>query len=56
MQFDEIYELNAGDLLKAHHNGLVEIKGELKENTINAIINCIKGSQDITNYQLSLLS
>lgn len=56
VQFDEIYELNAGDLLKAHHNGLVEIKWELRENTINAIINCIKGSQDITNYQLSLLS
>ncbi len=55
VQFDEIYELKASDLLNAHYSGLVDIKGTLKENTINAIINCIKRSQDITNYQLSIL-
>ena len=56
IQFEEIYELKAQDLLDAHYKGLVEVKGQLKENTINSIIKCIKKSQDITNYQLSLLS
>ncbi len=56
IQFEEIYELNAKDLLDAHCKGFVEVKGNLKENTVNSIINCVKQSQDITNYQLSLLS
>ena len=56
IQFEEIYELKAKKLLDAHYKGMLEIKGQLKENTINSIINCIKNSQDITNYQLSLLS
>lgn len=56
VQFEEIYELKAQDLLDAHYKGLVEVKGQLKENTINSIIKCLKKSQDITNYQLSLLS
>jgi len=35
--------------------GDIDIKGILNKETITSIIECIRNSDDITNYQLSLL-
>lgn len=56
VQFHELYEFEPQRFLQAHFKGDLEIKGSLKENTINAIRNCIKRSEDVSQYHLSLLS
>lgn len=55
IQFHELYEFEASKFLQAHFKGELEIKGELKGQTISAIINCIKRSEDVSNYHLTLL-
>lgn len=55
VQFHELYEFEPQNFLQAHFKGDVDIKGELKENTIGAIRNCIKHSDDVSKYHLSLL-
>jgi len=55
VQFHELYEIEAGKFLKDHFDCKLEIKGSLKDNTIAAIINCIKRSEDVSNYHLTLL-
>lgn len=55
VQFHELYEFDPHKFLQAHFDGDLEVKGELKGNTINAIINCIKRSEDVSNYHLTLL-
>lgn len=56
VQFHEFYELLAADLLNAClKKGKASIRGELKLQTITAIINCAKQSKDISQYQLSLI-
>ncbi len=55
IQFYEIFEFNNGNFLNDHLKGNLKIIGCLKSTTIQAIINCIKRSEDISNYHLSLL-
>lgn len=55
VQFHELYEFEPPRFLQAHFDGVLEIKGELKENTVNAIRNCIKRSEDVSKYHLTLL-
>lgn len=55
VQFHELYEIDRHKFLQAHFKGDMDVKGELKGNTICAIINCIKRSEDISNYHLTLL-
>lgn len=56
IQFHELYQLNAAELLDAHCKGRIVIQNNLKEPLINGLINCIKKSDDISSYHLSLLS
>ncbi|HBE40305.1 MAG TPA: hypothetical protein DDW27_03730 [Bacteroidales bacterium] len=56
VQFHELYEFEPQKFLQAHFKGVLEIKGELKESTVNAIRNCIRRSEDVSIYHLSLLS
>ena len=55
MQFHELYEFEPQKFLQAHFNGSLDVKGELKENTVRAIVNCIKRSDDVSKYHLTLL-
>jgi len=55
VQFYDIYEFHASTFLQAHFNGDIKIKGKLLINAINAIVNCIRKSEDISNYHLLLL-
>jgi len=54
-QFFEIFEIDYDEFIKQHFKLRLEVKGELKPQTINAIINCIKRSDDVSPYHLSLL-
>jgi len=53
--FDPIIEYNFKKELKEHFKQNLETQAFLKEETVNAIINCLKQSDDITPYQISLL-
>lgn len=55
IQFYELYEFDPHKFLQAHFRGDLEIKGQLKVNTTNAITNCIKRSEDVSKYHLMLL-
>lgn len=56
VQFHELYEFDVPGLLNAHFKDRVlEVKGQLREETIRAIVNCIRRSQDVSEYHLSLL-
>jgi hypothetical protein len=55
VQFYEIFEADYKKLLQQHFEKTVTIEGELKAGTINAIINCIRKSDDVSQYHLSLL-
>ena len=55
VQFHELYEVEPEKFLQAHFTGDLDVKGELKENTIRAIVNCIKRSDDVSKYHLTLL-
>ena len=55
IQFHNVFEFKCQEFLKAHFKGDLTIKSELKELSINAIIACIKKSDDISNYHLELL-
>lgn len=56
VQFHEIFEFNAETFLKEHFQGNLNIVGTLKVITLTAIINCIRRSEDISKYHLSLLT
>lgn len=53
--FDRIIEYDFVHELSEHFKGNLVTQTTLKEDTIRAIINCLKQSDDITPYQLSLL-
>ena len=53
--FDPIIEYNFKKELEEHFKQNLESKALLKQETIRAIINCLKQSDDITSYQISLL-
>lgn len=55
VQFYDIYEFEGQTFLRDHFNGKLNIKGTLPTYTINAIINCIKKSDDVSKYYLQLL-
>jgi len=55
VQFHELYEFERDKFLQAHFKGILDVKGKLKENTIRSIVNCIKRSDDVSKYHLSLL-
>lgn len=56
IQFHDLYPLSAPELLRDRFKGQLEIVGKLRKTTIAAIINCIKRSQDISDYYLELLA
>lgn len=55
IMFDRIYEFTFERELKEHFERNLITQTTLKENTIRAIINCLKQSDDITPAQLALL-
>ena len=55
VQFYELYEFERAKFLQAHFTGVLDIKGELRENTMRAIVNCTKRSDDVSKYHISLL-
>jgi len=55
LQFYDLYELDGRDLLKDKFNGLVELCGTLREQTINEVLNCIRKSEDVSDYHLKLI-
>jgi hypothetical protein len=56
VQFHDLREFVVTEFLNLHfRDKLLEVKGQLREETIRAILNCIKGSQDVSQYHLSLL-
>ena len=55
IQFYEIFEAQSNDLIRDHFEYGLEIKKTLREQTINEIVNCIKKSDDISEYHLSFL-
>jgi len=55
VQFHELYEFEPQKFLQAHFKGVLDVKSELKANTIGAIVSCIKRSDDVSKYHLSLL-
>lgn len=55
VQFHELYEFDNHSFLQAHYKGDLDIKGKLPVNIINAIVNCIRKSEDISNHYLMLL-
>jgi hypothetical protein len=55
VQFFEMFEANYDEFVKEHFELGLEVRGELRKETISAIINCIKKSDDVSIYHLSLL-
>ena len=55
VQFFEIFEVGYDTFIKEHFELGLDIKGTLRSDTISAIINCIKKSDDVSAYHLSLL-
>lgn len=53
--FDRIVEYSFKKEIEEHFKYNLETKAFLKDNTIRAIISCLKQSDDITPYQMSLL-
>lgn len=48
--FDDVYELDAVLLVKAHFAGDAKVSGTLRTETLRAIINCAKKSDDWSEY------
>lgn len=55
VQFYEIFEASSEELLRDKFKLGLDIVGQLKQQTINTIVNCIKRSDDISRYHLFLL-
>ena len=55
IQFFEIFEADSAKFIKGHFEKGLEIKGSLKPDTLRAIINCIRKSDDVFEYHFSLL-
>jgi hypothetical protein len=54
--FHEFYELSAAAFLQAHFRGDAEVKGVLNEQTLRAIVNCAKKTQDWSAHYDNLIS
>jgi len=55
IQFHTIFEFDAIGLLQLKFKGIVTMIADLRDQTINAIINCIKKSDDVSIYHLELI-
>jgi len=56
VQLHEFYEIDSKELLEAGlKDNNLKIAGDLKSQIANAIVNCAKRSDDISDYQISLL-
>lgn len=55
IMFDRIYQFDFARELTEHFKDNLITKTTLTDNTIRAIIECLKKSDDITPYELSLL-
>lgn len=53
--FDDVYELTSTELIKAHFAGDAQVKGTLRPETLRAIINCAKKSEDWSEHFTDLL-
>ncbi len=56
VQFYRIYEKDANAFLQDHFKGRLNIKANLRDQTIRSIVNCIKKSPDISKYHKELIS
>jgi hypothetical protein len=54
--FEEVYQLDAAQFLKAHFGGDALVRGTLKVETLRAIINCAKKSDDWSESYNDLLN
>ena len=55
VQFYILYRFNHNELRRLEHNGEVIRMAELRPQTISAIVNCVKKSEDISFYDLELI-
>ena len=55
IQLHEVFEISLPSFLQDRFRKEVEVKATLKEQTIRAIVNCLKKSPDLTRYQQELL-
>lgn len=55
IQFQELYPLNHAKILKAKFGGDLKELGQLREQTVRAIVNCIKKSDDLSPVEISWL-
>ena len=56
IQLYDFYEISHERFMMEFLSGRLDIKGDLPEQMVNALINCAKRSDDISEYQLSLIS
>lgn len=52
----EVYEYDFKKELAEHFQGNLATKGSLNEETVRAIVNCLKRTEDVTPYHLSVLA
>lgn len=55
VQFHDLYLLNYKDMLSAKFDGKVTVQMELEASAINGIVNCVRKSEDTSNFHLALL-
>lgn len=55
VQFYILYRFNHKELIKLMNSGEVKTMAELRPQTISAIVNCVKKSEDVTFYDLELI-
>ena len=55
VQFQEIYPVSCTNLLSVVTSGEARRIGQLRDQTIRAITNCMKNSPDLSPYELKLL-
>ena len=55
VQFYILYRFNHNELSRLENNGEVIRMAELRPQTISAIVNCVKKSEDISFYDLELI-
>ena len=53
--FDTPQELSAAELLSLKLNGEIEVKGNLRGDVANAICNCMRKCDDVSEYHKTLL-
>ncbi|VAW14687.1 hypothetical protein MNBD_BACTEROID05-1227, partial [hydrothermal vent metagenome] len=54
--FSTLTMLNPGDILAETFKGNLKKKSQLKQNTFNTILNCLKTSQDISGHMIDIIN